>query len=149
MKRLNVPVAKKSGILTHPPSLCKIWSMCLVPMKTLSRHSKQTKSGSNDVRVVVGKFETCGLASIFNALKDTYVPTQEYTNSLGSHSSDHQDHPSFSVASKMFAHHFQTTVSVQCPLSIVDHVQRTVLGAAVSWPSFVSESRPTGSARRW
>ena len=61
MKRLNVPVAKKSGILTHSPSLCKIQSICLVPMKTLSRHSKQ-KKGSNDVRVVVGKIETCGLA---------------------------------------------------------------------------------------
>ena len=82
------------------------------------------------------------------AITDTHVPTQEYINPLGCQSSDHQDHLSFSVAFKVFAHLFQTTISVQCPLSIVDHVRKKVLGAAMSWPSFASGSRPTGSARR-
>ena len=124
-------------------TLSAITSVTFEIMKTTSPHSTQKKApGSNHVRVVDNSIGTCGSPSIPpQSMKAT--STHKWHQPTWGQSDDCQVPASSKTAFKVSALLFKNRISVKCYLSIVSHIRKTVVGAAMSWRSCRSGSRQT------
>ena len=154
MKRLNVPVAKKSGILWSPqfdPRTLPLQNMVYVfgtDENIITAFQARKKRGP---MMFVSLLVSLKLVGSLRFSTHSKIPTSQHKNApthLGVTPATTRITPLSALRSRC-----SHTTSRQQSLSNVlcqslTMFQRTVLGAAMSWPSFVSESRPTGSARR-